>query len=70
MEAYYIRIGDLVTECGRGSLGVVINTVDPTPKYNHGHALVAFMNDIIKWYRWEDLQIISRNPKVHEVEED
>ena len=70
METYYIGIGDLVTEHGDKVLGVVINTVDPTLKYNHGHALVAFMNNVIKWYRWEDLQIISRNPKKYAIEED
>ena len=65
-------IGDLVTDrdgSGDKVPGVVINTVDPTLKYNHGHALVAFMNNIIKWYRWEDLQIISRNPKKYVIEE-
>ena len=59
-----------MVERGREVLGVVINTVDPTQDYNHGHALVALMDDMVKWYRWEDLQIISHNPKEYSNEKD
>tara|TARA_Y100001963_G_scaffold155689_1_gene247495 strand:+ start:3734 stop:3940 length:207 start_codon:yes stop_codon:yes gene_type:complete len=63
MESNFIRIGDLVVETYDDVLGVVINTVDPTPKYNQGHALVVFIGHVTRWFKWEDLRIISRNPK-------